>query len=72
MKEDGLRDSRVDDVALHSGGQVLETSSTKLVKAVEVLKRYQVLYLSVSLHLTANVWFSVKKKKNLKKRVVKW
>ena len=55
----GLEDSGVDDVALHSGGQVLETSSTKLVKAVEVLKRYQELSLSVSLHLTANVWFSV-------------
>ena len=28
----------MDDVALHSGGKVPETSSTELVKAVEVLK----------------------------------
>ena len=28
----------MDDVALHNGGKVLETSSTELVKAVEVLK----------------------------------
>ena len=28
----------MDDVALHSGGKVLETSSTELVKAVKVLK----------------------------------
>ena len=55
----GENDNGADDATLHGGGQVLETSSTKLVKAVEVLKRYQVLYLSMSLRLTANVSFSV-------------
>ena len=28
----------MDDVALNSGGKVLETSSTELVKAIEVVK----------------------------------